>query len=835
MALITDLITRKQRNTIDHSRVACFCDTSSPNALAQCQAYYAAYPDLDPNLIFQYDLSTAGAKTRETAWELWGKDWHDFIVSNNIEGICCNPEFDIDSPLWPGYSALNVLGDILSLRRSMLVINPPTPDVFKSISPRVSPTPYSNSQYPYQFVGWYNFGGIRQDGPFPPPNPFVPESIISAEGDNAYDYTITGVVPENKKWDYSGGMLSGEWDFSRDYLGQKVIYIPTWRIGWKSGSLNPSEITTAEITAMVERSKSTKGSISSNIDKPIVTSSRQRVSNRYFIGQAMFTDTIFKDLGFTDVKWGYSKDQSGVSILNSYNTKLNTNNYDPDETSNTNVQFTLDNIAGTVGNQYRDLGPNYLVEDNYKWHAHNTNTFPMPVFTYVGGCLVNMSVNTNGSWCDGGADAVFDIQDGAVLFEMTSHFLQYAGWAIKNGASAVHGSYVEPFAPQVNSGGNFASNLLKGNQVATSAVFGMSSTPKNIEVWGDGLAAPYYYESTEEEGTMEHKKAITIATATPNDIAATTKDTFGYYGFGSTNPYAQRGGGSGSGRKYNFLWLPPASPNVGTIYSARGVISTTSMFLDYEAVAGDTQEDVVDGILASTYNNSAELENTFYFEKVIGPSGGDYAGQFGIQISGAAEYFWSGAMNQTFGVGTVNPTGWLASGVEWPKGKDIAGVDTLDNYYDKNGNIAFQFGVVNIASADRMWFVDDTTGWPNDTVTGFMLTGIDATDAASVISQYEGTTPKIEKITFKNISSPGAGIADIVLTREDFLPYVSQYSIYLLAPLSGVNGAAYRALPFIANNNYEATIEFSASDLGFSSGANKSVISRSVISHNTES
>ena len=836
MALITDLITRKQRNTIDHSRVACFCDTSSPNALAQCQAYYAAYPDLDPNLIFQYDLSTAGAKTRETAWELWGKDWHDFILSNNIQGICCNPEFDIDSPLWPGYSALNVLGDILSLRRSMLVISPPTPDVFKSTNPRVLPTPYSNSQYPYQFIGWYNLGGIRQDIPSPPPNPFVPESIISAEGDNAYDYTITGTVPEDKKWDYSGGMLSGEWDFSRDYLGQKVIYIPTWRIGWKSGSLNPSEITTAEITAMVERSKSTKGSISSNIDKPIVTSSRQRVSDRYFIGQAMFTDTIFKDLGFTDVKWGYSKDQSGVSILNSYNTKLNTNNYDPDETSNTNVQFTLDNIAGTVGNQYRDLGPNYLVEDHYKWHAHNTNTFPMPVFTYVGGCLVNMSVNTNGSWCDGGADAVFDIQDGAVLFEMTSHFLQYAGWAIKNGASAVHGSYVEPFALQVNSGGNFASNLLKGNQVATSAVFGISSSPKNIEVWGDGLAAPYYYESTEEEGTMEHKKAITIATSTPNDSIPTTANTIGYYGFGSTYPYGQRGGGSGGGRKLNALSVPEASPVVGRSYTVYATVYTTSLFLDYTAVAGDTQEDVVDGILASNYNNSTELENTFYLQKVAAPAGGDYAGQFGIQISGAAEYYWSRAMNYiTANYSTTNPTGWLASGVAWPAPKISAGVDALDNYYDKNGNIAFQFGVVNIAVADRSSFVDNTTGWPNDTVTGFILTGIDATDAASVISQYEGTKPKIEKITFKNISSPGAGIADIVLTREDFLPYVSQYSLYLLAPLSGVNGAAYRALPFIANNNYEATIEFSASDLGFSSGTNKSVISRSVISHNTES
>ena len=191
--------------------------------------------------------------------------------------------------------------------------------------------------------------------------------------------------------------------------------------------------------------------------------------------------------------------------------------------------------------------------------------------------------------------------------------------------------------------------------------------------------------------------------------------------------------------------------------------------------------------------------------------------------------------NASANYSTTNPTGWLASGVAWPAPKIVAGVDALDNYYDKNGNIAFQFGVINIAVADRSSFVDNTTGWPNDTVTGFILTGIDATDAASVISQYEGTKPKIEKITFKNISSPGAGIADIVLTREDFLPYVSQYSLYLLAPLSGVNGAAYRALPFIANNNYEATIEFSASDLGFSSGTNKSVISRSVISHNTES
>ena len=107
MALITDLITKKQRNRIDHSRVACFCDTSSPNALAQCQAYYAAYPDLNPDLIFQYDLSTAGAKDVATGWSLWVSDWANFLVNNNIEAVCCNPELDLDNP-W-GYT-FNVSG-----------------------------------------------------------------------------------------------------------------------------------------------------------------------------------------------------------------------------------------------------------------------------------------------------------------------------------------------------------------------------------------------------------------------------------------------------------------------------------------------------------------------------------------------------------------------------------------------------------------------------------------------------------------------------------------------------------------------------------------------------
>jgi len=833
MALITDLITKKQRNRIDHRRVACFCDTSSPNALAQCQAYYAAYPDLDPSLIFQYDLSTPGAKDKATGWSLWFSDWAEFLIDNNIEAICCNPELDLDNP-W-GYT-FNVSGarDVSFLstlagakQYKDYIAKVGGTELGNSIGYEPSDTFYSPGVK--KRVWWQHFGGKLGDSD----NPTLPESIVTGEGDNLYDYTDKDFISEYSSRGKLRGYFCGEFDIKTDFFGQPISMLPSWRIGWKSGSNNPAEITTTEITAMVERSKSTKGSIQSHIDDPIVSSSRRRYEN-FFTGQAMTVDVIAKDMGFTDVKWGYSEKGGGVSQLTTWNSKLITNNYDPDETSNTNVAFIENDVAGTVGNTYRDISSNYS-SGTYRWHAHNTNTFPMPAFIYIGGCLVNQNQQTNGSWCDGGSDAIFDVKDGAFFMDMTSHFLYTAGWAIKNGASGVFGSYEEPGAGQVANGSAIMSNLLRGHQLATSVLFGQYASPKSTELWGDGLAAPYYYESTEEEDTMKHKKTITVATSSPNDTIPTTANTIGYYGFGSTNPYAQRGGGSG-GRKFNQLVVPEASPVAGRTYTAYAYLYSSSLFLDYIAVAGDTQEDVVDGILASNYNNSTELENTFYLEKVAAPAGGDYAGQFGIQISGAADYYWSSAMNYAAtNYGTLNPTGWLASGVAWPEEKLTGGVDTLDNYYDKNGDIAFQFGFVNLAVADRSLFVDDTTGWPNDTVTGFMLSGIDAAESASVISQYQGTTPKIEKITFKNISSPESGIADIVLTREDFLPYVSQYSIYLLSALSGVNGSAYRALPFIANNNYEATIEFSASDLGISSGSNKSVISRSIISHNTES
>ena len=259
---------------------------------------------------------------------------------------------------------------------------------------------------------------------------------------------------------------------------------------------------------MVERSIATVGSIESHIDDPIVSSSRKR-NTQGFVGQAMAVDTIAKDMGFTDVKWGYSEKSGGVSALTAWNGKLNTNNYDPDETANTNVAFIENETAGTVGNTYRDISANYA-SGTYRWHAHNTNTFPMPAYIYIGSCLVNQDQQTNGSWCDAGSDAIFDIKDGAFLFEMTSHFLYVGGWAIKNGASGVFGSYEEPGSDQVDHGSAIMSNLLRGHQLATAVLFGQSIEPKSTELWGDGLAAPYYNES-EEESNMNNVKFELVA------------------------------------------------------------------------------------------------------------------------------------------------------------------------------------------------------------------------------------------------------------------------------------------------------------------------------------
>lgn len=528
MPLISDLITKKNRAKINHSRVACFCDTSSTSALAQCEAYYAAYPDLNADLIYQVDLSAAGAKDIDEAWDVWVKDWAEFLVDNEIEAICCNPELDINNPF--GYesqggqpaSFLCWLAGSVGVKR--LIDKNELSGLLNYTSsyyPNVSSTEsVLNHSY------WDKFGGILEDPVQSDDNPYLPESIVSAAGDNLYDYK-NSTASTNNQID-SETMFSGDWDIRGDYLNQPITHLPAWRIGWKSGNYNPPEITVQEITDMVTRSKDNKGSIDSYIDRPIVSSSRQRATG-YFIGQAMAVDTIAKDMGFTDVKWGYSEDQSGVSLLNTWDAKLNTGDYNPDESINTNVQFTLDNVAGTVGNTYRDLGSNYSTEDHWKWHSHNTNTFPMETFIYIGGCLVNMNVQTNGSWCDGGSNAVLDIEEGAFLFEMTSHFLRYGGWAIKNGASAIYGSHIEPYANNVAHGPAIMSSLLRGNQVASSTLFAQDSQPRTTEVWGDGLAAPFEQESQTDETIMNNVKF---------QLTATTA----YVTYGGTVPSVTNGG-----------------------------------------------------------------------------------------------------------------------------------------------------------------------------------------------------------------------------------------------------------------------------------------------------
>lgn len=547
--------------------MVCFCDTSSTNALSQCQAYYAAYPDLDSNLIFQYDLSTAGAKTASTAWDLWVKDWCEFLVDNNAEAVCCNPELDIEHPFYTStydYSFLNWLASGVTLLN------------FMNAQKR---TELLSAKLGYYFNG-YNDPDIATVGtPFhefsgtnPPDigleyNPFLPTSITSDAGDNVYDYAKKGSIDSSKRQQASRGQFAYDWELGSDFNNQPGSYLPSWRIGWKSGNYNPPEITTTEITEMVNRSRSNKGSISSFQEKPIVTSSRVRVNaafQDYFVGQAMLADTIFKDMGFLDTKWGYSKDQGGESSLTTYNNKLSTDNYDPDETTNTNVQFTLDNVAGTVGNTYRDLGSNYLVEDSWKWHAHNTNTFPMEAFIYIGGCLVNMNVQTNGSWCDGGSDAVLDIEDGAFLFEMTSHFLRYGGWAIKNGASAIYGSHIEPLAPPVSHAGSIATNLLRGHEVASSVLYGQNSLPDRAELWGDGLAAPFEEESQPEETVMNSVKfQLTATTAYVTYTGSVPSVTNGGTGHAVGDIITLNGSITGSGLRVKVASLG-ASDSVAT-------------------------------------------------------------------------------------------------------------------------------------------------------------------------------------------------------------------------------------------------------------------------------
>lgn len=323
---------------------------------------------------------------------------------------------------------------------------------------------------------------------------------------------------------------------------------------------------------------------------------------------------------------------------------------------------------------------------------------------------------------------------------------------------------------------------------------------------------------------------MTMSRPLPSDTFTLSGGSFGYYGFHDINPSAQLGGNGI--RLLNSVAVPPTSPVAGTTYALTTYMSAVTYYSSYTAQAGDTQEDVIDGIIADVSGGSdnSSTKNILTYKKVDAPPVSNFTGQKGIQVTGQARFnynhqFYTSASNMT-----LNPTGWLGSSTNpFPPLVSAAGADILDNYYDANDNIAFQFNIVQMAEADRPMYVDDTTGWPSGFVTVFLFNS-KAADAAATVAKYGGTTPKIKKITFENISSPGAGYDDIVITSEDLLPYTTQYGLYLATGLSSVNGSAYRALPFRENDNYIATLEFSSSDLGFGTGGSKEIISHNIIS-----
>ena len=146
-----DLIYRRKRKTIDHSKVACFCDIGIDGELERVEAYYDAYGDMDKNLIFQYDLgrnvggeyiaNPESGSMDVNCYDLWYKDWCDFLHNNNVESVCSSPnsplttifnnssevkfpEFDLFLSAGLLYRYLVSIGWVLDAERGLLKLSP---------------------------------------------------------------------------------------------------------------------------------------------------------------------------------------------------------------------------------------------------------------------------------------------------------------------------------------------------------------------------------------------------------------------------------------------------------------------------------------------------------------------------------------------------------------------------------------------------------------------------------------------------------------------------------------------------------------------------------------
>lgn len=269
--------------------------------------------------------------------------------------------------------------------------------------------------------------------------------------------------------------------------------------------------------------------------------------------------------------------------------------------------------------------------------------------------------------------------------------------------------------------------------------------------------------------------------------------------------------------------------------------------ITYNVVAGDTIEDICDGLIL-LINTALQTNDAgrFYYATKVQAANGPRNTRYGIRISGI-----SSARQYRLSVDQVqaSPTTGSPTGIPFetytPKQNFISGVDDPNGYSvgtdevsyegyqrDINDNPIWGNGYINFSQADASLFLLTVPAAGAFTI---FINGQTASEIAYFNTQV-GEQPKILKITFKNITRPDR--SDIVVNGTDLDPWINVYNLAVATHLNANSGTAKRLLPLVEGESYEVITEFTAANLGITpggGGASKSVISRSVISHNTES
>ena len=528
---ITNLVKRWNRGTIDHDKVLIVydsSDTGDSTGTTQEQianAYQAAWGlALSPR---GYDLSPVNAFNASNAWSVWMSDLADYVIANDIEAICAPTSFGKATAGIQGgigiqgnggtVSAINALGAIKAIKEivdefsateldnssvadamDILIDMAPTELVFTGgvlvtndiinsgdhFSGGYSMTS-PNAQSKYSGMAGVGAGGINDD--------VLAIDEVSYSGVNFSSYlnATAHALPAQEKW-----TAESCYPIDDHARVRSLFYLPCWRIGFypdmPSGQTATPGFTAADCQAMVARSKSAKKPLAEHLSKNVFTTANTRKGSQNARNIPVSSFCVFvamcSDLGFGSA-FGYYKGHDTAADLDQVGSDSGLSKYTQVEAD----LFREDGAPAGSGDTYRGYS-----SDAIKLFTQNGNTFPFSNNLLVWSNFIhNSSYTIMDEVYASGSNQAIGLASGAIGADSTSFSNGHAAGFILNGGSAFYGSLTEPNeAEHVNNGAAFFTKLLRG-ATAAEAALGLNGRQLFFqELMGDGLAQPFYLQST---------------------------------------------------------------------------------------------------------------------------------------------------------------------------------------------------------------------------------------------------------------------------------------------------------------------------------------------------